>query len=81
MNARENTEINDGPVELHPTRCKVLKTVSTIGKYTNALNDTLAQKIESLLRPFTRQLCLEETRRMTNAVLTDFFKYYHRYNC
>ena len=55
--------------------------VSTIGKYTNALNDTFAWKIESLLQLFTRQLCLEETRHMTNAVLTNFFKYYHRYNC
>jgi hypothetical protein len=48
--------------------------VSTIGKYTNDLNDPVAQKIEALLGSFTRQLRLEETRHMKNAVLTDFFK-------
>ena len=77
----ENIEINggddvddDGPVEPHPTRREVLKAVSTIGKYTNDLNDPFAQKIEALLGSFTRQLRLEETRRMKNAFLTDFFK-------
>ena len=65
---------DDGPVEPHPTRREVLKAVSTIGKYTNDLNDPFAQKIEALLGSFTRQLRLEETRRMKNAFLTDFFK-------
>jgi hypothetical protein len=79
--ARENIEINsgdvvddNGPVEPYPTRCEVLKAVPTIGKYTNDLNDPVARKIEALLGSFTRQLHLEETRHMKNAVLTDFFK-------
>jgi len=66
ISARENIEIkggddvdDNGPVEPHPTRCEVLKVVSTIGKYTNDLNDPFAQKIEALqLASFTRQLCL-----------------------
>ena len=81
ISARENIEINggddvdiDGPVEPHPTRREVLKAVSTIGKYTNDLNDPFAQKIEALLGSFTRQLRLEETGHMKNTVLTDFFK-------
>ena len=81
ISARENIEINggddvdvDGPVEPYPTRREVLKAVSTIGKYTNDLNDPFAQKIEALLGSFTKQLHLEETKRMKNTVLTDFFK-------
>ena len=60
---------DDGPVEPHPTCC--LKAISTMGRYTNDLNDPFAQKIEALLGLFTRQLCFEETRHMENA---DFFK-------
>ena len=81
IHARENIEINggddvddDGPVEPHPTRREVLKAVSTIRKYTNNLNDPFVRNIEALLGSFTRQLRLEETRHMKNAVLTDFFE-------
>ena len=81
ISACENIEINggddvddDGPVEPYPTRREVLKVVSTIGKYTNDLNDPFARKIEALLGSFTKQLRLEETERMKNTVLTDFFK-------
>ena len=66
--------IDDGPVEPCPTRREVLKAVSTIGKYTNDLNDPFAPKIEALLGSFTSQLHLEEIGGMRNAVLTDFFK-------
>ena len=65
---------SDGPVEPYPTCREVLKAVSTIGKYTNDLNDPFARKIEALLGSFTRQLRLEETGHMKNTVLTDFFK-------
>jgi len=68
ISALENIEINggddvddDGPVEPCPTRREVLKAVSTIGKYTNDLNDPFSRKIEALLGSFTRQLRLEET--------------------
>ena len=87
----ENIEINggddvddDGPVEPHPTRHEVLKAVSTIGKYTNNLNDPFSWKIKALLGLFTQQLRLEETRHIKNGVLTDFsssHEYYHGYNC
>jgi hypothetical protein len=62
--ARENLDINsgddvddDGPVEPLLTRRDVLKGVSTIGKYTNDMNDPL----EALLGSLNRQLRLEET--------------------
>ena len=58
----------------HPTRRDVFKAASTIIKYTNDLNDPLSRRIETLLGSFNRQLCLEETRNLKNAVLTDFFK-------
>ena len=62
---------DDGPIEPHPILCEVLKAISTMGKYTNDLNDPFAQKIEALLGLFTRQFCFGETRHMENA---DFFK-------
>jgi hypothetical protein len=45
-----------------------LKTVPT-----NDMNDPLARKIEALLGSLNRQLRLEETRGLKDAVLTDFF--------
>jgi hypothetical protein len=51
----------------------ILKAVSTIGKYTNDMNDPLARKIEALLGSLNRQLRLEETRGLKDAHLTDFF--------
>ena len=77
ITARENInviDVDDEPVEPCPTRCDVLKAASTIGKYTNELNDPLAWKIEALLGSFNRQLCLEETTAMKDGVLTDYFQ-------
>ena len=54
--------------------CDILKAVSTIENFTNELNDPLAWRIEALLGSFNRQLCLEETTVMKDAVLTDFFQ-------
>jgi len=56
-----------------PTRRDVLKAISTIGKYTDDMNDPIARKMEAILGTFTRQLRLDETRTMKNSVLTDFF--------
>ena len=67
-------DVDDEPVEPRPTRCDILKAASTIGKYTNELNDPLARKIEALLGSFNRQLCLEETTAMKDSVLTDYFQ-------
>ena len=52
-------DLDDELVEPHSTRRDVLKAASTIGKYTNELNDPLAWKIEALLGSFNRQLCLQ----------------------
>ncbi|KIK00821.1 hypothetical protein K443DRAFT_7397 [Laccaria amethystina LaAM-08-1] len=80
--ARENIEINGGDDvdddintshEPPPTRRDVLKAISTIGKYTDDMNDPIARKMEAILGTFTRQLRLDETRTMKNSVLTDFF--------
>ena len=57
-------------VEPRPTRRDVLKATSTIIKYTNDLNDPLARRIETLLGSFNRQLRLEETRNLKDAVLS-----------
>jgi hypothetical protein len=79
ITARENLDINsgdddkDGPVEPRPTRRDVLKAASTIGKYTNDMNDPLARKMEALLGSFNRLLRLEETKFLKDAHLTDFF--------
>lgn len=82
MAARENIEINGGDDidddldvshEPPPTQRDVLKAVATIGKYTDAMNDPIARKMEVILGAFTRQLRLDETRTMKNSVLTDFF--------
>ncbi|EDR11200.1 uncharacterized protein LACBIDRAFT_324795 [Laccaria bicolor S238N-H82] len=78
IDARENIEINGGDDiddENHishalPTRRDI---VSTIGKYTDNMNDPIARKMEAILGTFTRQLRLDETRAMKNSVLTDFF--------
>ena len=59
VKARENIEINGGDdvdegvdTELLPTRCEVLKAVSTINKYIDGLDDLDSRKIEGLLRSF-----------------------------
>ena len=86
ITARENInviggdDVDDEPVEPHPTRRDVLKAASTIGKYTNELNDPLAQKIEALLGSFNRQLCHEETTAMKDSVLTDDYRCCLTYN-
>lgn len=77
--AREAIDINGGddlddtPIEARPTRCDVLKAVSTINRYTDDLNDPIARKCEALLCSFSRQLRLEESRNLKGTVLTDFF--------
>jgi hypothetical protein len=42
-------------------------------KYTNDMNDPLAWKFKALLGSLNRQLHLEETRGLKDAILTDFF--------
>jgi len=75
---KKNIKINGGDDinishEPPPTRRDILKATSTIGKYTDGMNDPIARKMEVILDTFTRQLCLDETRTMKNSVLTDFF--------
>ena len=67
-------DVDDEPVQPRPIRRDVLKAASTIGKYTNELNDPLARKIEALLGSFNRKLCLEETTATKDGVLTDYFQ-------
>ena len=74
INVIGGDDVDDEPVEPRPTQCDILKAASTIGKYTNELNDPLARKIEALLGSFNRQLCLEETTAMKDGVLTDYFQ-------
>lgn len=79
IEARDAMDINGGDeldvvVEPVPTRRELLKAVSTIRKYTDGSNNSLARKIDALLGTFTRQLRFEETQRMKDSVITDFFK-------
>lgn len=81
MVACENIKINSGnnidddldvSHEPPPTQHDVLKVVTTIGKYTDDINDPIVHKMEVILGAFTRQLCLNETITMKSSVLTDF---------
>ena len=79
IEARDAMDINGGDeldvvVEPVPTRRELLKAVSTIRKYTDGSNNSLVRKIDALLGTFTRQLRFEETQRMKDSVITDFFK-------
>jgi len=56
INARENVEINgrddvdnDIPLKPRPTRCDILKAISTIGRYVDDLNELIACKMEAVL--------------------------------
>ena len=79
IDARANIEINgdggddDVPLDPRPTRRDVLKAVSTITRYTDNMNESIARKLEALLGDFKRQLRLDETKQMKDSVLTDFF--------
>ena len=80
VDAHKNMEINGGddvnnniPLEPCPNQHDVLKAVSTINRYIDDQSDPISCKIEALLQSFTMQLCLNETRKMKNTVLTDFF--------
>ena len=80
VKARENININGGDdvdngvaIEPRPTRREVLKATSTIRKYIEELDDPVSRKIEGLLWSFNRQLRLDESKNMTDTVLTKYF--------
>ncbi|KIK05260.1 hypothetical protein K443DRAFT_91642 [Laccaria amethystina LaAM-08-1] len=76
-NARDAMDINGGDevddfvVEPPPTRHELLKALSRIREYVDGSN---ARKIDGLLGSFTRQLHLEETHRMKDSTINDFFR-------
>jgi hypothetical protein len=82
ISACKNIEINGGddvneddiPIEPRPTGHEVLKAVSTITRYIKDLNSPIARTLEANLGSFNRQLHLEESKRMKETVLTDFFQ-------
>ena len=65
---------DDISLEPCPTWRDVLKAVSTICRYTEDINEPIAQKVEAILGSFNRQICLDETKGMKNTILTDFFQ-------
>ena len=80
IEACENVEENggddvddDGPVKPCPSRCDVLKAISTITQYVSELDNPLARKIETLLGSLIKLIRKDEARSMRNTVLTDFF--------
>jgi hypothetical protein len=82
ISAHKNIEINGGydvneddlPIEPCPTWHEVLKAVLTIIRYIEDLNNPIAHKLEAILGSFNRQLYLEESKRMKETVLTNFFQ-------
>ena len=65
---------DDIPNEPRPTRREILNAVSTIGKCIEDSNDPLAPKLDTLLRTFNRELHFDETQRMRDTHLTNFFQ-------
>jgi len=58
----------------HPSRCAVLKAVSTIRQYIDDWNNLTACNQEAPLGSFNRQLYLDETNGMKITVTTNFFR-------
>jgi hypothetical protein len=74
MDINGGDEVDDFVVEPPPTRHELLKAVLRIREYVDGSNDSLAWKIDGLLGSFTRQLRLEETHRMKDSTINDFFR-------
>ena len=63
----------DGPVQTHPTVCKVLQAVAVVNRYIDELDDPIAQKLEITLGSFNHQLHLHKAKSMKSTILTDYF--------
>ncbi|KAI0365556.1 hypothetical protein BV20DRAFT_954008 [Pilatotrama ljubarskyi] len=59
-------------VEPLPTRREALQAAATLTRYTNALDDPLARKLEEILRQFGQQLSLDIQRSMRETSITDY---------
>jgi hypothetical protein len=48
--------------------------MSTIGPYSEDLNDPITRKIEAILGSFNMQVCLDKVNAMKPTFLTDYYK-------
>ncbi|KAJ7878144.1 hypothetical protein B0H14DRAFT_3130061 [Mycena olivaceomarginata] len=80
-NAQEVSEIRGGDddvdddMEYEPCPCcrQALNAVLTLQKYTAAMDDDFARRLDSLLVSFGRQTQLEETNSLVDAPITNYF--------
>jgi hypothetical protein len=80
-NAQEVSEIRGGDddvdddmeYEPRPSRRQALNAVLTLQKYTAAMDDDFARRLDSLLVSFGRQTQLEETNSLVDAPITNYF--------
>ncbi|KAJ7817437.1 hypothetical protein B0H14DRAFT_2842360, partial [Mycena olivaceomarginata] len=56
-----------------PSRQHALNAVLTLQKYTAAMDDNFARRLDSLLVSFGRQTQLEETNSLVDAPITNYF--------
>ena len=66
---------SDGPVQAHPTSCKVLQAAVVINRYIDKLDDPIAQKLEMTLGSLNHQLHLQQAKSMKSTTLTDYFSH------
>jgi hypothetical protein len=79
--AREDSAINGGDddvsnnsvPQITPTRKYFLQAAAIIDRYVSDIDDLVAQKMESLLSTFRRQLHLDESRAMIPTHIEDHF--------
>ncbi|KAJ7775890.1 hypothetical protein B0H14DRAFT_3164487 [Mycena olivaceomarginata] len=80
-NAQEVSEIRGGDDNVdddmeyqpRPSRRQALNAVLTLQKYTAAMDDDFACRLDSLLVSFGRQIQLEETNSLVDAPITNYF--------
>ncbi|KAJ7893818.1 hypothetical protein B0H14DRAFT_2684038 [Mycena olivaceomarginata] len=59
--------------EPRPCRRQALNAVLTLQKYTAAMDDDFARRLDSLLVSFGHQTQLEETNSLVDAPITNYF--------
>ena len=80
MEARREDEalqMDDMDVEVLeplPTRREILDAVSVIKRYIDDMNDPIAQKLDSVLVSFRRELRIKESKSLISTKMTDYFR-------
>ncbi len=64
---------SDGPVYTPPTRREALAAASTLQSFIMDNDDEFSRRLEALLAGFGRNTRLEETRRLQDTEITQYF--------